>query len=147
MQQRTPDLRRSERDLADQIVLRAEHLPAEERALVRSIYADGRTIDDVAALLQADPRQVRRRVRRLVRRVLSDRYIFVVRHRDSWPCMRRRLATACIIHGHSLKHAAVEVGTSFYNTRKHLDAVHALLDSIRHGKFTTEAPRHREDPD
>jgi DNA-binding Lrp family transcriptional regulator len=90
----------------------------------------GLTARKIAALFGIDPRSVRRRLRRLTRRVLSDRFAFVMRHRETWPASRRRIATACILQGRPIRAAAVELKTSLYNVRKQLDAVSALLDAF-----------------
>jgi hypothetical protein len=134
--------RRLARDLADQVVLRAEHLPPQDRSLLLAVYADGRSVKDLAALTREDPRRLGRHVRRLTHRILSNAYIFVVRHRDDWPTARRRIATACIVHGRTLKEAAADTNTSFYNARKQLDAVRALLDSITHVRSGRAAKPH-----
>lgn len=126
------------RQYAELIVQRSEHLPLRDRLLLQAVYGDGRTVKEVAGLIGEEPRRLRRRVSVLTRRVLSDRYIFVLRHRETWPALRRRLATACWVHGRSIKGASEEARTSFYNARKQLDAVQALLDSIRRSRFTTE---------
>jgi hypothetical protein len=74
-------------------------------------------------------RSVRLRVRNLARRVLSEPFAFVIRNRNSWPILRRRLATAVIVHGQTIEQAAAEAGTTFYNARKHLDAIQFLIDA------------------
>lgn len=138
--------RRFARDVADQVVMRAEHLPPHDRSLLMAVFADGKTVQDLAQLTREDPRRLRRHIRRLTHRILSNDFIFVVSHRDTWPTARRRVATACIINGRTIKEAAVESNTSFYNARKQIDAVRALLDAIVHAKSerTTESQRHRE---
>ncbi len=130
------------REHAELIVRRSEHLPPDDRALLAAVYSDGRTITELAAMMAVDVRKLRRRVKRLTRRLLSDRYLFVLSHRETWPAMRRRLATACIVHGRSIRRAAAEERTTIYNARKQLDAVQALLDTILHGKQGTAAQRH-----
>jgi hypothetical protein len=130
--------RRLTRDHADLVLRRAEYLDPEERALLRAVYADGRSVKDLAALVRQDPRRLRRRLRNLARRVLADEFIFVVRHRDQWASARRRVATACIVHGRTLRQGSSDAGTSFYNARKQMDAVRTLLDSIVAG--TKEEP-------
>lgn len=124
----------SRRERAELVVRRAEHLPPEDRAVLAAVFEDGMTVKGLAMLMGVEPRKLGRRVKRLVRRVMSDRYIFVVSHRETWPAVRRRLATASIIHGRSIKSAAAEAGTTFYNARKQLDAVNALVDSIVHAR-------------
>lgn len=122
--------RRFAREHADQVVRLAEFLLPEDRSLMLAVYADGRSVKDLAALAREDPRRMRRRVRKLTRRVLSNDFLFVLRHRDGWPSARRRIATACIVHGRTIRQGATEAETSFYNARKQLDSVRALLDSI-----------------
>ena len=117
-------------DSAEHILRRAEFLPAPDRALLTAALRDGRTAQELAILLGTNPRAIRRRLRRLSRHVLSDRFVFVMRHRDSWPATRRRIATACILERRPIRQTAVDFRTSLYNVRKQLDAVAALLDAF-----------------
>jgi DNA-binding Lrp family transcriptional regulator len=117
------------RDSAEHILRRAEFLPERDRTLLMAALSEGRTARELAALLGTTPRSVRRRLRRLSGHVLSDRFVFVMRHRDSWPASRRRIATACVLQRTSIRQAAVDLRTSHYNVRKQLDAVAALLEA------------------
>lgn len=119
--------RRRRRDLVERLVDRAQWLPAEDRTLVESVYQDGRTVSDLASLLGANPRTLRRRLRRLTRRLLSPQFVFVVAHRDRWPSTRRRVAEACVLHGRSLRETARELRLSLHCVRRHHDAVTALF--------------------
>jgi DNA-binding Lrp family transcriptional regulator len=127
-------------DMAEHVLRRAEHLPAEDRALLVAALDQGRTARELSVLLGRSPRVIRRRLRRLTQRVLSDRFVFVLRHRESWPASRRRIATACVLQGRPIRKAAVELKTSLYNVRKHLDAVSALLDAFTPPKGPPESP-------
>jgi DNA-directed RNA polymerase specialized sigma24 family protein len=149
------DLRRSQRREAVQVLLdraQAAELPSEQVALLRAAYADGRSAIEIAALVSAasidpthaadaprdptiprvsaTPRAIRRRLRRLSRRVMSPQFIFVLRHRDTWPPSRRRVATACVLHGLSLRQAAASLRLSLYTVRRHHDAIGALFESV-----------------
>ncbi len=117
------------RDLSDQVARRAAHLPPADRALLLAALDRGIPTTELAAMSGRDVRSVRLRVRRLARRVLSEPYAFVLRNRGSWPLLRRRIATAVIVHGQTVKQAAAETGTSFYNARKHMDAIQFLIDA------------------
>ncbi len=124
------DLRRSHsRVLAEQIVMRSEHLPASERQLLLAVYSQGNKVIDLARLMQQDPRSLRRKIRRLVRRVMTSRFTYVALHKDGWTASRRRVATACVLHGQSLRHAAHELGLSLHAVRRHYDAVRALCEA------------------
>lgn len=122
--------RRRQRDMVEHLLDRAACLPPDDLALLRAVYADGRTAVELAALMRCDARALRRRIRRLVERLLSPRFLFVLRHRDGWSATRKRVATACVLHGRSLREAAAELRLSLHTVRRHLDAVNALFETI-----------------
>lgn len=129
---RTPgnDLRRRRRrELAEQIVRRADWLPREDKSILQAIYEDGRSVTEVAVLRGDSPRQLRRRVHRLVERVLSQKFTFVAAHLPSWSPTRRRVAEACVLHGLSLRRAAERLGLSHHTVRRNYEAVHALYEA------------------
>jgi hypothetical protein len=70
---------------------------------------------------------LRRRVRRLVRRVLSREFVFVIHHRAGWTRSVRDVATACWIEGHSMRSAARHLSLSLHEVRRCHAAVSALL--------------------
>jgi DNA-directed RNA polymerase specialized sigma24 family protein len=118
------------RELTESLARLADDLAPDDRALIRAVYADGKTAVDVARLSGADPRAVRRRVRRLTRRVLSPEYLFVLRHKDRWPAPRRRVAVACFLHGRTMRDAARQLRMPLYTVRRHCDAVHAAFETL-----------------
>lgn len=133
------DLRRRTTRNAAQLILEraaAANLPADDLALLRAVYRDGLSASHVARLLgdparrhDADPRSVRRRVRRLSQRVRSPLFVFVLRHKDLWPDARRRVAEALILRGKSMRDTAEELGLTLYAIRRHHDVIHALFDT------------------
>jgi DNA-directed RNA polymerase specialized sigma24 family protein len=128
--ERSIDLRRAQsRALAEQIVRRADFLPPHDRQLLLAVYSQGNTAVDLARLMRQDPRALRRRIRRLVRRVLSSRFCYVASHKDEWTTSRRRVAIACVLQGCSLRLASKELGLSLHAVRRHFDAVLALCEA------------------
>ncbi len=124
------DLRKTaHRDYAEHVVARAQALPEEERAILEAVFDDGMTISRLAALRGVSPRPLRRRIRLLLGRVLSERYAFVVRERSIWPDRRRRVATAVYLHGLSMRDAARGLGTTLHAVRTELQKVDALYES------------------
>lgn len=124
------DLRRKgARDYADAVLSRARALPAEERALLHAIYAEGRTATEIATLRHEDPRNLRRRVRVILKRLRDPLYAFILRQRPYLSPVRRRVATLCILHGHSIRAASERTGLSMHAVRKHLHALHALHEA------------------
>lgn len=121
--------RRRRRDVVETIVDNARWALPSDRAVVHAIYREGMTASDLARAMDTSPRIVRRRTRQLASRLLSERFAFVVANRDAWPPGRRRVATACILQGRTMRAAARHLKMSFHAVRKHMDVVHALFET------------------
>jgi len=134
------DLRRGfRRDLAETLVERAAHLPAHDRMLVEAVFREGRSISELSRLWGdppprgRSPRSLRRRLRKLVERLLSPGYVVVAQHLGRWSPGRRRVATACVLHGKSLREAAESLGMTLHSVRRHFEAVNAVVDAVSGG--------------
>lgn len=128
--------RRRQRDMVEAVVARAAWLPDAERALLEAVYRDGRSARALAGLLGENPRLVRARVRRAVKRVLDPRFAFVVRNRGRWTTSRRRVATECLLNGRSIRGAADSLGLSLHTVRLHRAAVEAQFEA----EYGSETP-------
>lgn len=121
------DLRRRRKaELVEALAARAEGLGEADRALVLAAYRDGKRAVELAPLVGQGPRQIRRRLRGLVERLMSREYACVLSRRERWTPIRRRVADACVLRGRSLRVAARELGMSLHAVRRHRDAVLAL---------------------
>lgn len=126
------DMRRRQHGAwVDRVLDRAEWLTKPDRALVESIFRDGRTAVEIAHLTREDPRAVRRRVRRAVNRAMSERLAFVMRSRSGWTSVRRRVADLTIVEGISTRLAAERLGLSYHTVRRHREAIDALFHASR----------------
>ncbi len=124
------DLRRKQRrEWADLVVERAASLDPADAAVLRAVYGDGRPIKELAAMLGVPPRAMSRRIHRLVRRVMSPPFEFVVRFAHNWTSERRRVAFSIVVRGMPLRQTAAEVGLSLYEVRRHYAAVMALVEA------------------
>lgn len=124
------DLRkRIRRQAAEQIVARAAFLPPSDRLLVQLYLEHGRTLKDLAEASGLPPRVMSRKMRKLITRVASERFDFVLHHMESWPTGRRKVAIAMVLHGLSIRDAAQTLAVSLYTVRRHHEAVCALFDT------------------
>jgi len=128
--------RRHARSMIERLVEMAGALPKSDRVLIETLYRDGRSASELAAIRGEDARAIRRRVRRLVRRVLSPEFRFVAMHKHEWPRTRRAVAEICVIEGRSLRDAAASLGTSLHAVRRHRDTIAALSDDAQHRERT-----------
>lgn len=123
------DLRRREtRELSELIASRAEWLLPVDRDLVSAVFGRGLTTAQAATLTGVSTRVARRRVSALATRVLSAEFEAVVGLRGSWPSTRRRVATACVLEGRTLRETAAHLRLSLHTVRTQMDVVRALLD-------------------
>lgn len=126
----TLDRRRGGRASHALILKGAEFLPAPDRALLKAVFQDGRSAAELARLNpHIKPRALSYRVRLLARRTLSPEFAFVTAHRRRWGRTRRKVATACFLHGLSIREAARLARVSFHAARQHHAAVVELMQS------------------
>lgn len=115
---------------------RATHLPEQDRYLIEGVFRDGRPISDLAAMWREHPaagrapRSLRRRLHRLVDRLLSPRFEVVASLNHTWGPTRKRIATACVLHGLSTRQAADHLGVSLHTVRRQIDAINAICDAV-----------------
>lgn len=129
------DLRRRRKAEQIELVLqRASALATPDRTLLEWVLRDGRTAIQVAQVTREPARVVRRRVRRLMQRVHSLEFLFVVRERERWPATRRRVADACVVGGRSMNQASKELRLSFHSVRRHLEAIAVAFEAIHPNK-------------
>lgn len=123
----TTDLRRRRnRDIAETIVRRAEHLEQHEKQLILSIYAHGLSTTELAPLTNKKPRTLRRQLRNILKRLTSPEYLYTIRHQTNWTTTRKRVANACFIQGQSLRAAAATLNLTLHTVRKHHQHIRAL---------------------
>lgn len=133
--------RRASRDHAEAIIARSQFLSGSDRAIIESIYSEGLTAAEIAAIRDECPRAIRRRVRSVVTRLQTPLFAFVVQQRPNFSPLRRRIATMCVLHGHSIRAAAERTGLTLHAVRKHMHAIHALFDAAQTQAQTQSAPR------
>ncbi|MGD9693158.1 MAG: hypothetical protein AB7G17_10245 [Phycisphaerales bacterium] len=127
---RVADLRRRHgREETERVLALAEHVGAEERALLRAVFEGGVSVGELARVRGCPVRTLRREVRGLVRRVTDPRFVFVLSRREGWGAGRRKVASACVLQGLSLREAAREAGLTLHTVRRHMGAIEALFDA------------------
>lgn len=123
------DLRRKRsRDMAEIVADHAQWALPDDRAVIWAIYRDGLTAQQVAHLRSESPRLLRARVRRIVARLVSEQFRFVLRKRDGWPQLRRAVGGACVLQGRSMRDAASFLRLSLHQVRREMGVIRALMD-------------------
>jgi len=119
------------REASERLVQLAAHLKPEERALVEAVYDHGVTLRTAATLQGRLPVLVRRRLARLLARLTSVEFGFVVRHLDRWTEPRRSIARLVFLERRTRSHVAAALGVSPHTVRRETDAIRVLLEQAR----------------
>lgn len=121
------DLRRKRRRaLVTKILDAADHLPADERQLLLAVYGRGMPVSEAATMMGTPERQLRRRVKALVRRICDPAFHAAVRLGPELPRPIGQAARLTIIEGMPVRQAALRLGASYYSVRKHREAFLAM---------------------
>jgi DNA-directed RNA polymerase specialized sigma24 family protein len=124
------DMRRKHRRaMVTRILDAADHLPPDERQLLMAIYGRGTAVSEAAAMLGTPERQLRRRVRALVRRVCDPAFDAAVRLSPELPRQFRQVARMTCVEGLPMRQVALRLGISYHSVRKQCDAFRALTQA------------------
>lgn len=133
--------RRPDTRLHDTLLERAPWLAPGDRTLIELVFREGRTLREIASLLDQPPPAIRRRLRRIATRLLDPLTAYVAAHADTWPPTRRRIAVACVLQGLSMREAAQRLGLSLHTVRRHMAAVRELgAETRRTGRWSQAKP-------
>ena len=113
---------------AERLLDYADHLEGSDRALLRAVFDRGLTSTDLARVIGEEPRAVRRRVQRLVERIGSASFQFVMRNCEGWPSSRRRVGESIVLRGSTQRQAAVQLGLSLHQVRREMEHIQALYE-------------------
>jgi hypothetical protein len=113
----------------DRLVTRARVLSQVDRALIATIYLKHQSVAAVAQLQGTPVRTLRRHLYRIIRRVHTPEFIFVMRRRAQWPAQQRRVATAIFLQGLTMHQAVRELQLPYFTVRRFRDIVLTLITS------------------
>lgn len=119
---------RSRQDIVGMALERSNALPREERILVRTVLGAGVAAADLACVAKCRPRALQRRFKRVIQRLGSDSFAFVMRHAERWPAVRRNIAQAVLLQGMTQREAARHLGLTVHVVRKELERIDALRE-------------------
>ena len=135
---REQDAKETLRRRTEGLLTYAEHLDSADRALVEAVFERGASAAGLARAMSRDPRHVRRRLKRLINRMSSRMFQFVLRQRMHWTPNQRRVAEAVVLRGLTQRQAASELGLTLHQVRTYMHAVYVLAHEAN-----TETPKRR----
>lgn len=112
------------------LIERSIHLPPEDQALVRAIYAEGLPLRVVAELRGQSPRACRESLARLVRRLCSPAFLLAADPRGLLTRRQAAVARACFVEGLTMRLAAVRLRTSLHIVRSERARVLAMVEGL-----------------
>ncbi|HEB61116.1 MAG TPA: hypothetical protein ENJ06_04755 [Phycisphaeraceae bacterium] len=119
--------RREHAELRERILHRCELLEPVDRALLESVYERDMPIVRLAEIRGEPPWRLRRRVRMLVRRLLSPLATFIIANEGNWEPERWQVARRHLLAGCEMRRTAKELGLTLHRVRQHVYAVRTLM--------------------
>ncbi|MEX2672541.1 MAG: hypothetical protein WD294_10565 [Phycisphaeraceae bacterium] len=118
------------RDLAEEVLQRAELLDAADRALIEQVLGKGVLPREVAVVTGVSTRCIQRRFRSLIQRLSDPKVLHIMRHRKQWDKLTADVATGVWIKGWSLRHTASQLGVSLHRIRQRVQTVRGILTAV-----------------
>lgn len=117
--------------VTDQHILigRCELLCPVDRDLVKALFGHHSSAELLAHLAKCHVQTIRRRYRRLLVRLHSERFLLAARSLPYLSGEQARLTRLHICQGLSLREAAGRIGLTYHQARKLLDQVHGVIQS------------------
>ena len=115
--------------IAEKVVMRAEFLDSADRALLQAVFDRGMTAAEIARATGEKPQSMRRRVQRLVERLGSNPYQFVMRQKKDWPPCQQKVGESVFLRGLSHRETSQLLGISLHSVRREVERIRSLYDN------------------
>lgn len=112
-----------QRDHAERVVQRARYLAPRDEQLIVAVFDRGITPGEAAILLGIRPETARRRIRRLLERMSSRLFTFVLTHLETWEPERQTVARSRFLESRSIRDTTRATGISMHYVRLHDAAI------------------------
>lgn len=122
---------RTTRLIAEQCLDLAIHLAEPDRWLIEAVLRGGVSCAATAQRLGVPERTLQWRVRRLIGRLRSPEFAFIVNQREVWPEARRRVGEIVHLRGGTREQAPRETGLTMHQVRRELTAIDVLMEQAR----------------
>jgi predicted DNA-binding protein YlxM (UPF0122 family) len=107
-----------------------------DRALMTMYLDKGARLGQLAELLGINRTSVARRIRRLTRRLIDERYMVCVQNRSRLTPLQLRILRDHLLHGLPLRRIARNLGLSYYVVRKNMHKTFEMTTRVRQSVAT-----------
>ena len=112
-------------------------LSGTDRVLMTMYLDRGASYRQLSELLGISETSVARRIRRLTRRLIDDRYISCMRNREKLTSLQLRIVKYFLVRGLPMKQIAKRLDVSYYIVRKNMqESLKLSLDPAQDGTAT-----------
>ena len=118
------------RDGVDLVRQRIGLLSGKDKILMSMYYIDGCSFRQIAGLLDVNECNVSRRIRKITTRLLAGQYIRCLRNRQFFSSADLQIAKDYYVGGQTLRQIAAEGGCSFYEVRRAIERIEAILGAV-----------------
>jgi predicted DNA-binding protein YlxM (UPF0122 family) len=118
------------RDGVDLVRQRIGLLDGKDKILMSMYYIDGCSFRQIAGLLDVNERNVSRWIRKITTRLLAGQYIRCLRNRRFFSSADLQIAKDYYIGGQTLRQIAAEGNCSYYEVRRAIERIGAILEAV-----------------
>jgi transposase-like protein len=112
----------------DQMIGMADHCAPFDRAIIQAVFQRGVSPNMLANTVGCTQKLIHGRLRRLISRMASPLFLFVVRQRKQWPDEMRQIAEAVVLRGQSQRTTARHLNLSIHRVRAQMQRIEALYE-------------------
>ena len=123
------DERLMEREGVELVRRRIRILRGIDKGLMSLYYIDGCSYGKIAAILGINESNVSRRIRKITSRLISGQYIRCLQNKRFFSPQELQIAREYYISRRTMRQIAEKSGSSFYEVRKSINRIEAILDA------------------
>lgn len=132
------DKRRMNRDGVELVRQRIRILSGTDKVMMSMYYIDGCSYSRIAALMGINQSNVARRIRRITSRLLTGQYIRCLQNKRYFGTTELQIAKDYYVCRRTMRQIAQQRGSSFYEVRKAIARIEAILEAAEIGRQRTE---------
>ena len=116
-------------EMCETLLHRAEFLDPKDQALLKQSLERGANATEIAKLMGVPPRQIQRKLKRLMTHLIDPRVVQILRHHREWDKRTRGVALSYFVRGWTLREVADRLKMTLHEVRKRKIEIQAILDA------------------
>jgi len=122
------EIKNNYRDRMEVLSSRVELLSGKDKLLMTMYLRNGNSFRQMARLAGVNESHIARRIRKIMKRLLDDKYITCLRNRDQFTTTEMVISKDYFLSGLSMKKITAKRHLSYYRVRQTLKKIEAVIE-------------------